>query len=189
LPNACHLTPPALLRDALRVRTRCGVSGALDLDVEESEPAPSDFEVKLRRGRSLAPLDAQPRYSVAIARSGVVRFEGQHRVSARGSSEGRTSTAMLAALWGHVSRLGWSARAASESERCLGDERGDIITLHANGQARTVRDRAGCRGGFSSEELARLLRAIERVAGVEAWTAPRFPIFSRDAEVWVVAAE
>ena len=190
-PCRAAARPPIrrLLRDALRIGTRCGRDGELGLDVHEAAPAPSDFEVRLRRGRAQGALDSAPRYAVTLLRSGLVRFEGQHWVSARGAHEGRTSQALLSALSGLVLRLGWFDRPAHDATRCANDERGDLISVRAAGRERSVRDREGCRGGFSAEELAVLRRAIERVGAVNVWTTPALSPFSRDAEIWVVAAE
>jgi hypothetical protein len=189
LPGPCAQVDPALLADALRVRTRCGRDGKLDLDVNEALAAPSDFEVKLRRGRSQGSLDSAPRYAVTLARSGQVHFEGQQWVTARGTHEGRTSEALLSALSGLVARLGWFERMPGEGTRCANDERGDLIGIRAGGRERTLRDREGCRGGFTAQELSVVRRAIERVGAVDVWTAPSFSPLERDAEIWVVAAE
>lgn len=191
LPLHCGATDPALLADALRIGTRCGNDGELGLDIHEALAAPLDFEVKLRTGRaSGSSLDSVPRYAVTIARSGQVRFEGQQWVGARGAHEGRTSDALLSALAGLVARLGWFDRPAAEGARCASsDERGDVLTVRAGGRERSVRDRDGCRGGFSSADLTVLRRAIERVGAVKVWTAPSFSPLERDAEIWVVAAE
>ena len=189
LPGSCVGADQTLLRDALRIGTRCGHDGVLGLDVHEAVPAPSDFELRLRRGRAQGALDSAPRYAVTLARSGLVRFEGQHWVSARGTHEGRTSEALLSALSGLVLRLGWFERPAPDAARCTNDERGDLISVRAAGRERSVRDREGCRGGFSADELMVLRRAIERVGALHVWTTPALSPLERDAEIWVVAAE
>jgi hypothetical protein len=189
LPGGCEEVAPALRDEALFVGTRCAADGALGLLLDDAVALPSDLEVRLRRGRALAGLDQGSRYVVSAARSGVVHFEGQHRVSSHGASEGRTSAVLLTALWDHIARLGFMERPAPPGERCSSDERGDTISVRAMGRERSVTDRDGCRGGLSAQELADLRRAIERVAAVDAWIAPDLPVFSRDAEIWVVAAE
>jgi len=189
LPGSCSSADQTLLRDALRIGTRCGRDGELGLDVHEPTPAASDFEVRLHRGRGQGVLDSAPRYTVTLMRSGLVRFDGQHWVSARGAHEGRTSQALLSALSGLVLRLGWFDRPAHDVARCPNDERGDSISVRAAGRERSVRDREGCRGGFSAEELAVLRRVIERVGAVNVWTTPALSPLERDAEIWVVAAE
>jgi hypothetical protein len=189
LPGSCSSADQTLLRDALRIGTRCGRDGELGLDVHEPAPAASDFEVRLRRGRGQGVLDSAPRYTVTLMRSGLVRFDGQHWVSARGAHEGRTSQALLSALSGLVLRLGWFDRPPHDVARCPNDERGDSISVRAAGRERSVRDREGCRGSFSAEELALLRRVIERIGAVNVWTTPALSPLERDAEIWVVAAE
>lgn len=189
LPGACPDADRALLKDALRIGTRCGRDGELGLDVYESDSAPSDFEVRLRRGRADGALDSAPRYTVTLTRSGQVRFDGQQWVAAPGAHEGRTSTALLSALSGVVHRLGWFERPAPDASRCASDERGDVISVRAGGRERSVRDRAGCRGAFSADELSLLRRAITRVSALDVWTVPALSPFAPDAEIWVVAAE
>jgi hypothetical protein len=189
LPGSCQATDQALLKDALRIGTRCGRDGELGLDVHESDLAPNDFEVRLRRGRAEGALDSAPRYTVTLLRSGHVRFDGQQWVGARGAHEGRTSGTLLSALAGVVHRLGWFERPAGDASRCANDERGDLISVRAGGRERSVRDRVGCRGAFSAEELALLRRAIARVAALDVWTVPALSPFTPDAEIWVVAAE
>ena len=107
------------------------------------------------------------------------------RVDARFPSQ----EALLSALSGLVLRLGWFDRPAHDVARCPNDERGDSISVRAAGRERSVRDREGCRGSFSAEELAVLRRVIERVGAVNMWTTPALSPLTRDAEIWVVAAE
>lgn len=189
LPGSCAAADQSLLKDALRIGTRCGHDGELGLDVFESDAAPSDFEVRLRRGRAEGALDSAPRYTVTLTRSGQVRFDGQQWAFAQGAHEGRTSTALLSALSGVVHRLGWFDRPAPDPSRCASDERGDLISVRAGGRERSVRDRAGCRGAFSADELTLVRRAIARVSALEVWTVPALSPFAPDAEIWVVAAE
>lgn len=211
LPHACPLADVSLLHAALRVQTRCRPSGALGLNLHEASSAPSDFEVKLRRGASLdsrgqgrassEDSEGGPRYSVALSHSGQVLFEGLHAssrelsaarakaVEAGGPREGRTSQALLSALWGYLTRLDWLEREPATGKHCTDGERGDAISVLAHGRTLSVRDKPGCRAGFSGDELLGLRRAIEHVAAVEAWTTPSAPVFSRAAEIWVVAAE
>jgi hypothetical protein len=64
-----------------------------------------------------------------------------------------------------------------------------LISVRAGGRERSVRDRAGCRGAFSADELTLVRRAIARVSALEVWTVPALSPFAPDAEIWVVAAE
>ena len=70
LPGRCDELPPALLDEALRVGTHCGDAAAVGLDPHDPDLAPDDFEVQLRRGRSLASLDRSPRYQLTLTASG-----------------------------------------------------------------------------------------------------------------------
>ena len=190
LPGRCDELSSELLAQALRVGTRCNDAGAVGLDPDDTTAAPDDFEVQLRRGRSVASLDRSPRYQLTLTAGGEVRFQGDHWVSRLGPSSGRTSARLLGALYGQIMRLGWFERPEPRSKRhCRKDEYGDIFHVRAGGQERVVRDREGCRQGFSARELEGLRLAIERVGGVDAWTAPGSQLGKRDDQIWVVAAE
>ena len=191
LPGRCDELSPALLAQALEVGTRCGDAGAVGLDPDDvSVVAPRDLEVQLRRGRSLASLDRSPRYQLTLRADGEVHFQGEHWVSRIGPSSGRTSARLLGALYAHVMRLGWFERPEPHTtRRCHADEYGDVLRIHADGRERGVRDREGCRQGFSARELESLRLAIERVGGVDAWTAPGVELGRREDQIWVVAAE
>jgi Domain of unknown function (DUF6438) len=193
LPGSCQDAEPGLLRDALRVGTQCELDRTLGLDPAAHAAPPADFEVRLRRGRSFARLDRAPHYTVSIARSGRVHFEGQQRVRALGAHEGRTSTQMVAALADRFARMGWFEREDAQPCRAS-DDRGDQFDVRAWGRTRMLRDREGCRGGFSAAELELTRAAIERAAGVAAWLAepsPSIPYVAspRATEIWMVAAE
>ncbi|MET0287508.1 MAG: hypothetical protein ABW352_23680, partial [Polyangiales bacterium] len=74
------------------------------------------------------------------------------------------------------------------------DDRGDQFDVRMGGRTRMLRDRDGCRAGFSARELEQARVAIERAVGVRAWledpaaNTPR-AASPRDTEIWMVAAE
>jgi hypothetical protein len=187
LSGRCDELPSDLLTQALRVGTRCGGYGAVGLDPEQAPTPPDDFEVELVRGRAFA-LDRSPRYRLTLMHDGAVHFQGEHQVSQLGPGFGRTSSRLLGALHARILALGWFER-PDPRRHCRKDEHGDVIRVRADGHERAVRDREGCRSGFEAHELAELRRAIERVGGVDAWTAPSSELGRRDDQIWVVAAE
>ncbi|HEY6880756.1 MAG TPA: DUF6438 domain-containing protein [Polyangiales bacterium] len=192
IPGACRDVEETLLRDALRMGTQCELSPALGLDVH-AKPAASDFEVRLRRGRGFARLERTPHYRVTLTRGGHVSFEGQARVRALGQHEGRSSPQLVAAIADRFTRMGWFDR--QDGQACqASDDRGDQLELRLNGRTRVLRDREGCRGGFSARELELARAAIERASGVSAWLDGESPdtpqaASPRNPEIWMVAAE
>lgn len=190
LPGSCPENDPELVRDALRVATQCALDPTLGLDTR-APAAPPDFELRLRRTRTFARIEHAPQYGLVVQRNGRVLFDGQQRVKARGAHEGRTSYQMIAALADRFARMGWFER--EDGGTChAADDRGDVLDVRMGGRARALRDRDGCRGGFTARELSLARRAIERAAGVEAWLdplTPGTPRTTRDTEIWTVAAE
>ncbi|MET0343591.1 MAG: hypothetical protein ABW252_21445 [Polyangiales bacterium] len=189
LPGRCDDVAPDLLKQALDVGLHCGDLGAVGLDTDEPVAVPADFEVHLRRGRSLASLDRSPRYQLSLHADGAVDFLGEHWVSQLGSGSGRSDRRLLGALYAQLLRSGWFERVEADSRRCHRDDRGDTLRVRADGKERIVRDREGCRAGFESRELAALRRAIERVGGVDAWVLPSARTSGDSDQIWVVAAE
>lgn len=190
LPGSCEEADPDLLAEALRYGGHCGADDAPLTPADPSE-LPDDFAVRVVRGRPRGALDRTPRYALSVVRSGEVRFVGEHWVRSAAQSTGRAPEAALAALYAHIGRLGYFARPDPERRpsACQGNDQGDVIRVVADGRDRVVRDRDGCRPPFTALELATLRRAIERVAGVDAWTAPAPDGAIRDDQIWVVAAE
>jgi len=188
LPGPCSRADPALLRAALEVGTRCTTRANLR---PSSAPAPSDFAVRLQRGRSLTNLDPAPRYTLSIERSGRVTFRGEQWVSSRPSGEGQSSAALIAMLYGEIVRMRFLERPGRmDGAQCkLGDERGDTLFVRAGGRERSVRDRDGCRGPFMPEELALLRQGLEQVTAASAWTTPDANPREHDPDIWIIAAE
>ncbi len=190
LPGECAEQDATLLRDALRVATLCELDAKLGLDTRAAA-APADFELRLRRTRTFARMERAPHYGLVVQRNGRVLFDGQQRIKAVGAHEGRTSYQMVAALAERFVRMGWFERQSEQACRAT-DDRGDVIEVRMAGRTRGLRDRDGCRGGFTARELELTRAAIERAVGVEAWLdepAPSTPRAARDSEIWVVAAE
>jgi hypothetical protein len=192
VPGSCQDVEPSLLRDALRFGSQCELPPALGLD-PHARQAPPDFELRLRRGRTFARLERAPHYAASVMRSGKVVFDGQQRVKALGTHEGRTSPQMLAALADRFARLGWFERQDGQGCRAA-DDRGDLLELRMNGRTRALRDREGCRGGFTAKELELARNAIERALGIRAWLEDASPdtpqaASPRDTQIWMVAAE
>ncbi|HEX5660455.1 MAG TPA: hypothetical protein VFX59_24840 [Polyangiales bacterium] len=190
LPGSCPEQDPTLVRDTLRVSTHCELDPALGLDTR-APAAPADFELRFRRTRTFARMERAPHYGLVVQRNGRVLFDGQQRVKALGAHEGRTSYQMVAALADRFSRTGWFERQDGETCRAS-DDRGDQLEVRMNGRARTLRDRDGCRGGFTARELELARAAIERAVGMGAWLddpGPSTPRTMRDSEIWMVAAE
>jgi hypothetical protein len=186
LPGPCSALDPALAEPVLKSAASC-------LDAQELEraprPLPEEFQLTLRRGRSGSALDRNPRYTVSIFGNGALVFHGQHWVSARGRSDGRTSRALIERLYAYMLDLDWFDRrggAWSREECDLKDERGNVITLHTSQGARMVVDRDGCRGPFAAEELERLGVLIDMVAGVSGWTSPRPRNADPGVHIWTV---
>jgi hypothetical protein len=188
LPAPCE-RDPRLLADALSVATRCGDHRALGLTLRGHAAPPADFAVSLRRGRALTSLEPTPRYTLAIERSGRVTFDSAE--AAGPTREGRTSTALVAALHDQVARLRYFARPGRhDGQLCKADdERGDTLVIRAGGRERGVRQRDGCRGPFTASELDVLLRAVEQVAALKGFATPSSQLDTRDPDVWIVAAE
>ncbi|HEX6240382.1 MAG TPA: hypothetical protein VFZ61_05795, partial [Polyangiales bacterium] len=201
LPGPCNELDPNLLARALALGARCrGELRAADADEpESSEPAkrrtlPDDFQLTMRRGRSLGGLDREPRYVVALFHQGQVVFHGRHWVTSKERSDGRTLPRLLAELYAHVQRLDWFGRRGGQydPDGCIpSEDDGDVITVTAAGRQRMVLARAGCRGPFSEAELTGLRRHVERVAGIWGWTEPQRadPQAGDDARVqrWAIA--
>jgi hypothetical protein len=192
LPGGCPENDPSLVHDALRMGTQCGLHPALGLNTR-APTAPPDFELRFRRARTFERLERAPHYGLVVQRNGRVLFDGQQRVKALGAHEGRTSQQMVAALADRFARSGWLER-PDEPTCHANDDRGDQFDVRMGGRRRMLRDRDGCRGGFSAHELELTRAAIERAAGVTAWlddpapTPPR-ATSPRDTEIWMVAAE
>jgi hypothetical protein len=201
LPERCDVASPKLLREALRVGTHCENHREVQLDLDHGLEPPADFTLSLQRGRgplavaaSLADgsarFDRVQRYAVTLDRSGKVQFESQREDQPIAWLEGRTSPQLVSALYAQLSQLSWFERSETSTRRCNGDdERGDIFRVRADGRERTVRDRDGCRGGFTPSELDNLRIAVERVTAVRAWTSPFFSEGVGEAQIWVVAAD
>lgn len=185
LPGSCARVDAALASDVLRIKGECEDLRPLGLDQNVRGALPLDFGVRLRRG-PLSSLDPSPRQTLEIERSGRMTFARESAAGPR-TSEGRTSPLLLAALHARLERAGFFERARDET--CKPDERGDTLTVRANGRERSLRDRQGCRGPFSAEELAELQRAVAYVAGLEVWTGPASNLRMDDPEIWIVAAE
>lgn len=182
LPGTCNALDPTLLSRALNVGARCRMDAeALTADASEAarrerQPLPDDFQLTMRRGRSPAGLDRDPRYVLALFHQGQVVFHGRHWVTSKERSDGRTLPALLAELYAHVQRLDWFGRRGGQydPDGCVpSEDEGDVITVTAAGRQRMVLSRPGCRGPFSEAELSALRRHVERVAGISGWTEPQ----------------
>lgn len=187
LPSSCEREPASLLGDALRIGTRCGENARLGLDLHDLSAPPPDFLLTLVKGRAPLGKESAPRHTLELRHGGQLRviYSREH-----GVIEGLTSERLLAALHTRLLRLGWFERSESGRERCNhDDERGDVFRLRAGGRERAVRDREGCRGGFSADELAELRLAIERVGAIAALRDALVPSASEHAQVWVVALD
>jgi hypothetical protein len=185
VPGTCAGAASELIERALAVRTRC-----LELRASGDTRAavPADFQLSLRRGRPERGLDRHPRYVVALFSGGQVVFHGQHWVSSRERSDGRTARSLVASLYAQLLELGWFARSGGAASRaCAPNETGDVLTVRANGRERMVLDREGCREPFSELELAELKRRVEAISGVAGWTAPQPSGTDEKVEHWTLA--
>jgi hypothetical protein len=191
LPASCHDVDPELLTRALDVGARCRI--AYREAPESKARVPDDFQITMRRGRSLRGLDRDPRYVVALFHQGQVVFHGKHWVTSKERSDGRTLPSLLAGLYEHIRRLDWFERRGGQynPDGCVpSDDEGDVITVTASGRQRMVLSRDGCRGPFSEAELSSLRRHVELVSGISGWTEPERPDTQGSApgiEHWAIA--
>jgi hypothetical protein len=191
LPGACDKLPGELRDAVLRHRQRCAPE--LAPTAEERAPAvPEDFLLTLRRGRGERSLDAAPRYVLSLYANGSVVFHGRNFVRTTERSDGRTASALLRRLHGHLQALDWFGRRGGQwsPKQCgLESGAGDVITVQAHGRQRMVLDRQGCRGPFSAAELSALRQLVEQVGGVSGWTAPEQAEDARGVSEWIVSAD
>lgn len=179
-----------LLADALALREACVALPALGR--VQGRKVPDDFQLTLRRGKKGSGLDREPRYVLALFAGGQVVFHGRHWVSALGRSDGRTTQAVLAALYARFQELAWFERRGGswDPANCAPDQvLGNVLTLHAGGRQRMIVDRDGCRGPFTKTELDALMAAVESAAGLNAWTTPKPGYVDTGVEVWTIADE
>jgi hypothetical protein len=185
LPGPCQETDATLLTHVLDTRTRCALPHA-----DGQAKLGDDFQLTIRRGKHSSGLDHDPRYVLALFGTGQVVFHGRHWVSAMGRSDGRTSERALSALYQRFLDSDWFERKGGvwSADGCNPeDDVGNVITLHAHDRERMVVDRDGCRGPFSARELGALAEAMDRTAGVAAWTTPRPRYVDPGVEIWSIS--
>jgi hypothetical protein len=115
-----------------------------------------------------------PVYQVAISRSGAVRFVGKQHVTRRGEATAEVPAARVDSLLRELEAGGYFGFADAyvmDSPACgqyATDSPTVITSASAGGRSKTIRHDYGC---FAApQELGRLERLIDEVAGTSRWT-------------------
>ena len=115
-----------------------------------------------------------PVYQVAISRSGTVRFVGQHHVTQQGGATAEIPVARVDSLLRELEAGGYFGFADAyvmNSPACgqyATDSPTVITSASAGGRRKTIRHDYGCNA--APQELGRLERLIDEVAGTSRWT-------------------
>jgi hypothetical protein len=114
-----------------------------------------------------------PVYQVAISRSGAVRFAGQHHVTQQGEATAEIPPARVDSLLGELEAGGYFGFADAyvmDSPACgryATDSPTVITSASIAGRTKTIRHDFGCNA--APQELGRLERLIDEVAGTSRW--------------------
>jgi len=114
-----------------------------------------------------------PVYQVAISRSGAVRFIGKHHVTQQGEATAEIPAARVDSLLRELEAGGYFGFAdayvmdAPACGRYATDSPTVITSASAAGRTKTIRHDYGC--DAAPQELGRLERRIDEVAGTSRW--------------------
>lgn len=114
-----------------------------------------------------------PVYRVAISRSGAVRFAGKNHVTQQGEARAEIPAARVDSLLHELEAGGYFGFADAyvmDSPACgqyATDSPTVITTATAGGRSKTIRHDYGCNA--APQELGRLERLIDEVAGTSRW--------------------
>ena len=114
-----------------------------------------------------------PVYQVSISRSGTVRFVGKHHVTQQGEATAESPAARVDSLLDELEAGGYFGFADAyvmNSPACgqyATDSPTVITSASAGGRSKTIRHDYGC--DAAPEELGRLERRIDEVAGTARW--------------------
>jgi hypothetical protein len=117
-----------------------------------------------------------PVYQVAISRSGAVRFVGKQHVAQQGEATAEIPAPRVDSLMHELEAGGYFGFADSYvmgTPACgqyATDSPTVITSTSAGGRSKTVRHDYGC--SAAPEELGRLERMIDEVAGTSRWVGP-----------------
>jgi hypothetical protein len=115
-----------------------------------------------------------PVYSVAISRTGQVRFNGKHHVTHTGDAADSIPAARVDSLLAELDAAGYFGFAddyVMSSPACgmyATDSPTVITTVNRNGKIKTIRHDRGC--SAAPPELSQLEQRIDEVAGTGRWT-------------------
>ena len=115
-----------------------------------------------------------PVYSVAISRSGTVRFFGRQHVAQEGEVTAEVSAARVDSLLRELEAggyFGFADEYVMGSPACgqyATDSPTVVTSVRRDGEAKSIRHDYGCAG--APPALARLERRIDEVAGTDRWT-------------------
>ncbi len=115
-----------------------------------------------------------PVYTVAISRSGLVRFTGKHHVAQTGEATATIPPARVDSLLAELEAGGYFDFADAyvmDAPACgmyATDSPSIITSATRDGTTKTVRHDRGCSG--APRELSRLEQRIDEVAGTARWT-------------------
>ena len=156
------------------VLSACARSASPPAPAPAAEPAASDVPVvTLERTPCFGTC---PVYTVAIMRSGTVRFSGKHHVAQAGEATATVPAPRVDSLLAELEAGGYFGFADAyvmDAPACgmyATDSPTVITSATRDGVTKTVRHDRGCSG--APPALSRLEQRIDEVAGTARWTGP-----------------